>query len=160
MDERFDPEIIQQRVLTRNKGTRHISHQSILLGLNIAFFFAALAFMYGDSDSPFMVERLNSATGYSHWTPSGIAMSITLGWMVLIFVHILWFVAAYFNERRIRKEIKQETQMAYDLERMRLQVELAQAQRGEKAKRGLQISDEGEIMMEEELPTRHESHRR
>ncbi len=82
-----------------------------------------------------------------------------MAWFALIVVHVIITWMAFGRERMIQREVNREM----ELEKMRLQIELTRA-RGldsepdelEKPKRGVSLTDDGELHFEE-TPARRRS---
>lgn len=72
-------------------------------------------------------------------------------WFFILLAHLIHVWSAYRHERAIQREMERES--ALELERLRLEVELARSKRGyepEKSKRGVQLTDDGELYTEED----------
>jgi hypothetical protein len=89
---------------------------------------------------------------YTNWQPYPLATAISAIWFIVLILHVLNIWIAFGRERLIQREMDREI----ELERMRLQLELAHVTGSsagdnevEKPKRLVRLSDDGELLHEE-----------
>jgi hypothetical protein len=89
---------------------------------------------------------------YINWQPYPLVSFISAIWFIVLILHVLNIWMAFGRERLIQREMDREI----ELERMRLQLELAHAtgmpaddHTSEKPKRLVRLSDDGELLHEE-----------
>src|SRR5262249_3628747 len=94
----------------------------------------------------------NAVSSYYTYSPYFLVSLVTFMWPVLLIFYMLTYLTASRRERIIERAMEREL----DLEKMRLQVELAQAQNDmgidthEKLKRTVSLSDDGELVFDED----------
>jgi hypothetical protein len=103
------------------------------------------------------------AQTFEVWQPYPLVTFLSLVWFVVVVLHIVNIWAAFSRERVIQREMDREM----ELEKMRLQLALANASEQnapnaerEKPKRGASLADDGELVFEEEIVQRNAPRRR
>jgi hypothetical protein len=109
-------------------------------------------------------ETINiAAQTFESWQPYPLVTFLSLVWFIVLILHIVNIWAAFGRERLIQREMDREM----ELEKMRLQLALAGAnQRNipdtdlEKPKRVASLSDDGELIFDDESAQPRIVHRR
>ncbi|MHB8628965.1 MAG: hypothetical protein ACYDBJ_19655 [Aggregatilineales bacterium] len=164
-DDRIDPQELRARVLRRIEPQLRLQRQKAILIVHIVLFIATLIFvMSGPQQGPFWLSIQSSYTDpsgvirfYPEYQIAPLVSALGLLWYGLLMVHAGWVFLNHARERLIRREVERE----YELEKMRLQVELIRANRSsppdpyseEKRKRSLRLADDGELAASEDVDT-------
>ncbi len=173
----IDYEAVRARVEKRLEPRMRLLRRRAWLFAHILIFVAVMLLIYntGHDGSLFFFSTSHSvpensftdiATGapviipgytYLEWQPYALVSLLSFGWLLLVILHALNVWMAFGRERVIQREMDREM----ELEKMRLQLELAQAGsagaidgESEKPKRGTVLADDGELSFENETVRR------
>lgn len=165
-----DYETIRQRVEKRLEPQKKLRRMWLWFFANVGLFVGYLALLSADPNNSIFVKVIKEtgtyfdpATNktetltYTSYQTYPLVVLISVVWFFLLLAHFIQVISAYRHERRIQREVERE--MNLEMERLRLQVELLKHGRGdavdddlyaaEKAKRTIQLSDDGELITEE-----------
>jgi hypothetical protein len=169
----FDDDAIRARVEKRLAPLKKLRRLRLWLLLNVGMFlsFLVVSQSYRPDSSIFWEVLQKTGTHFSSTTqkwedytyasyqPYPLVVFILVAWFALVVIHAIQVWAAFRHEGAIRREMERETNL--ELERLRLQVELAKNQRLargdeddeavplEKIKRAARLGDDGELLSEE-----------
>ena len=163
-DDRIDPEQLRAHVIRKLRPQLRLQRQRIVLFLNVILFVTIQVLLNtGPRSAPFYIAVPESFTDlaghvdtFTDWQMSTAVAALGLLWFGLLVVYAGWVLFNHQRERLIRQEIERE----YELEKMRLQVELIRANRSApdpqsdaKRKRSFHLTDDGELPTEEDRNT-------
>ncbi len=164
-DDRIDPEQLRAHVIKKLEPQLRLQRQKLVFLLNIALFATFEILIYvNQPQSPFWLRSTHAYTDfngvpatYTDYQVAPLVTTLGLLWFGLLVVHAGWVFLNHARERLIRREVERE----YELEKMRLQVELIRANRSsppdsyteEKRKRSLHLADDGELAASEDVNT-------
>ena len=162
-DDRIDPEQLRAHVIRKLAPQLRLQRQRVVLFLHFALFIAVLVVVNsGPQTLPFLYqgtpETFTGPTGftstYTDWQMLPFVTALGLLWFGLLVLHAGWVLLNHERERLIRHEMERE----YELEKMRLQVDLIRANRSTsdppseaKRKRSFHLTDDGELPTAEDI---------
>ncbi len=167
--ESSDYDTLRARVEKRLAPMNKLRRLRLWLFLNLGMFIGFMVLQSSSPDNSIFVKVIqnsgtwfNPTTGQTEtWTGTGyqtypLVIFISVVWFFLIIAHAIHIWSANRHERAIQREMERETNL--ELERLRLQVEMMRSERlthadeaytTEKAKRALQLGDDGELLPED-----------
>jgi hypothetical protein len=172
-----DYDDIRRRAEKRLEPLKRLWRLRLWFFLNVGLAFGAIALINSSRDSSIFwqvttetgsyvneITRQTESYSFTTYEIYPLVIFIQIVWFFLLIAHAMHIWSAYRHERAIQREVERET--ALELERLRLQVELARyGQRGdlydadsdpdaqEKVKRTVRLSDDGELLSAESPQT-------
>jgi hypothetical protein len=171
--ERPDYDTIRQRAEKRLEPLKKLRRLRLMFLLNLGLFIGMMFTVYSRATNSIFYQTFTEiypsidpltnkeyTYEYTYTQPYPLVILISIVWFFLVLAHAIHVWSAYRHERAIQREMERETTL--ELERLRLQVELAKSGRlvsdeddyvAEKSKRTMRLSDDGELLSEEQPRT-------
>ncbi len=158
-NESTDYEQIRQRVEKRLEPRLKLRRRRTWFFVHIVVFVVVTAVLYSDPAHntalyQSIIETYDTFT-WTRYEPYSLAILASVLWFVALIAQGLLTWGAFQREKFIQREVDRE--MAQEIEKLRLQIELAKASgyvdetgaySAEKAKRTVRLSDDGELIEE------------
>ena len=166
-DEPSDYQRIRAYAEERLKPMLRLQRQRSMWFVHMLTFMVINFLVYATADSPVLFNIQDhhfTVNGAQEWfwtsTPYPLTVIVSLVWFVVLIVHLLNVTVAFRNEGAIQREMNKAT----ELENLHLSIELARLRgsaeplsqtsqrKSEKPKRTVTLSDDGELIANDELP--------